>query len=59
MQSKPKPTSPEKLNWRTSQRGNPYVLVDGFHVVVFRRGGWAFRIEDLGTGQAWFLGAPV
>jgi hypothetical protein len=50
--SAPEPApSPPKL----SQRGNPYVVVnDAFHIVLFRRGGWVFRIEDLETGQAWF-----
>jgi hypothetical protein len=29
--------------------------VDGkFHIVLFRRSGWSFRLEDLETGQAWF-----
>jgi hypothetical protein len=49
------PSIPSDLNWKLSQRGNPYVVVnEAFHVVVFRRGSWAFRIEDLATGQAWF-----
>ena len=50
------PSIPSDLNWKLSQRGNPYVVVnDAFHVVVFRRAGaWAFRIEDLRTEQAWF-----
>jgi hypothetical protein len=44
------------LKWKLSQRGNPYVVTDGFHVVVFRRqsGQWSFRIENLETEQAWF-----
>jgi hypothetical protein len=48
--------SSSDLNWKLSQRGNPYAVVnEAFHVVVFRRAGaWAFRIEDLETGQAWF-----
>jgi hypothetical protein len=47
--------APSDLNWRLSQRGNPYVVVnDAFHIVVFRSGSWAFRIEDLGNGQVWF-----
>jgi hypothetical protein len=53
----PEPASDlSDLNWRLSQRGNPYVVVnDAFHMVVFRRVGvWAFRIKDLETGQAWF-----
>src|SRR6516225_4923212 len=53
----PSPVSPipSNLHWKLSQRGNPYVGVnDAFHIVVFRRGSWAFRIEDLRTGQAWF-----
>jgi hypothetical protein len=52
----PPPTVPSKLDWKVSQRGNPYAVVtEAFHVVLFRRSGaWAFRIEDLETGQAWF-----
>jgi hypothetical protein len=47
------PASLEKLHWRTSQRGNPFALVDGFNVVIFRRqtGEWSVRIEELETGQ--------
>jgi len=51
------PNEPAALRWRLSQRGNPYVVTDGFHVVVFRRqsaGQWSFRIENLETEQAWF-----
>ena len=50
------PASPERLNWRTSQRGNSYVIVDGFHMVVFRRqtGQWSFRIEEIETGESWY-----
>jgi len=51
----PPPTIPSNADWKLSQRGNPYVVVnEAFHIVVFRRGSWAFRIEDLETGQAWF-----
>jgi hypothetical protein len=48
--------SSSDLNWKLSQRGNPYAVVNEvFHIVLFRRSGaWAFRIEDLDTGQAWF-----
>jgi hypothetical protein len=48
------PSTPPQ--WHLSQRGNPYVVVnEAYHVVLFRRSGaWAFRIEDLETGQAWF-----
>ena len=36
--------------WRLSQRGNPYATIDGYHLVVFKRGGsWSFRIELTGT----------
>jgi len=60
--SRGRPRDPEPtpdlsdLNWRLSQRGNPYAVVnEAFHIVLFRRAGaWAFRIEDLDTGQAWF-----
>jgi hypothetical protein len=50
------PAGQEKLHWRTSQRGNPFTLVDGFNVVVFRRqtGQWSVRIEELETGQDWY-----
>jgi hypothetical protein len=41
--------------WRLSQRGNPYTTVDGYHIVVFKRGGsWAFRIELIGTEREWY-----
>jgi hypothetical protein len=46
---------PSNLEWKLSQRGNPYTVVDAHHVVVFKQsGGWSFRIEHLGTEQAWF-----
>jgi hypothetical protein len=50
------PASPERLHWRTSQRGNPFALVDGFNVVIFRRqtGEWSVRIEELETGRDWY-----
>jgi hypothetical protein len=50
------PAPPPNLEWKLSQRGNPYIVVnEAFHVVLFRRAGaWAFRIEDLRTEQAWF-----
>jgi hypothetical protein len=50
------PASPEGLHWRTSARGNPFALADGFHVVVFRRqtGEWSVRIEELETGRDWY-----
>ena len=50
------PASSDKLQWRTSQRGNPYALVDGFHVVVFRRqtGQWSLRIEEIDSGETWY-----
>jgi hypothetical protein len=50
------PAGPEKLNWRISQRGNPYAIVDGFHTVVFRRqtGQWSFRIEEIETEETWY-----
>lgn len=52
--SPPAPSTPSSLDWKLSQRGNPYVVVnDAFHIVLFRRGSWAFRIENLETGQAW------
>ena len=50
------PAPPPNLEWKLSQRGNPYIVVnEAYHVVLFRRAGaWAFRIEDLRTEQAWF-----
>ena len=50
------PPAASDLNWKLSQRGNPYVVVnEAFHIVLFRRAGaWAFRIENLETEQAWF-----
>jgi hypothetical protein len=49
------PPPPSNLEWKLSKKGNPCVVVgDTFHVVLFRRGSWAFRIEDLKMGQAWF-----
>jgi len=53
--SSPPPT-PSNLDWEFSQRGNPYFVVnEALHIVLFQRAGiWAFRIEDLETGQAWF-----
>ena len=41
--------------WRLSRRGNPYMTVDGYHIVVFkRRRSWAFRIELIGTEREWY-----
>jgi len=41
--------------WRVSQRGNPYTTVDGYHIVVFKRGpSWSFRIGQLGTEREWY-----
>jgi len=41
--------------WRLSQRGNPYATIDGYHLVVFKRGGsWSFRIELTGTEREWY-----
>jgi hypothetical protein len=52
----PPPSIPSNAEWKLSQRGNPYVIVnEAYHIVLFRRSAvWAFRIEDLETGQAWF-----
>ena len=47
------PTAPPQ--WRVSQRGNPHTTIDGYHIVVFKRGGsWSFRIEQLGTEREWY-----
>ena len=47
------PSAPPQ--WRVSQRGNPYTTLDGYHVVVFKRGAsWAFRVERVGTEQEWY-----
>ena len=41
--------------WRFSQRGNPCTTVDGYHIVVFKRGrSWGFRIELIGTEREWY-----
>ena len=42
-------------NWRTSQKGNLYVLVDGRCVTWFRhRGGWSWSItKDDGDETLW------
>jgi hypothetical protein len=54
------PSQLPDLNWRLSQRGNPDVVVnDAFHIVVFRREGWSFRIEKSGDRADLVLGAPV
>ena len=50
---KGQPSAPPQ--WRLSQRGNPYTTVDGYHLVVFKRGrSWAFRIELIGTEREWY-----
>jgi hypothetical protein len=47
------PSTPPQ--WRLSKRGNPYTTVEGYHIVVFKRGGsWAFRIELIGADQQWY-----
>ena len=34
-------------NWKISSKGNDYIVVDGIHVVVFKKSGkWAARITD-------------
>jgi hypothetical protein len=40
--------------WKTSQKGNPYINADGFNIIVFQRadGGWGGRIEDRATTQS-------
>jgi hypothetical protein len=40
--------------WKTSQSGNPYLKMDGFHIVVYPLscGTWGGKITDLGTGDA-------
>jgi len=55
----PKVTSPATPaappQWRLSQRGHAYTTVDGYHIVVFKRGrSWAFRIELIGTERGWY-----
>ena len=48
-------TSAAPPQWRLSQRGNPYATIDGYHLVVFKRGGsWSFRIELTGTEREWY-----
>jgi hypothetical protein len=47
------PSTPPQ--WRLSHQGNPYTTVDGYHIVVFKRGGtWAFRIELTCTEREWY-----
>jgi len=47
------PSAPPQ--WRLSKRGNPYMTVEGYHIVVFKRGGsWAFRIELIDADQQWY-----
>ena len=51
----PKVTPSAPPQWRLSRRGNPYTTVDGYQIVVFKRGGsWAFRIELVGTEREWY-----
>jgi hypothetical protein len=39
-------------NWRRSQKGNLYINIDGYNLVVFRRGGgFAWRVENQLTGR--------
>ena len=41
--------------WRLSQCAGPYTTVDGYHIVVLKRGGsWAFWIELIGTEREWY-----
>jgi hypothetical protein len=41
-------------NWKLSQRGNPYVLVDGRCVTWFRRrDGWSWSITKDGDEPLW------
>ena len=38
----------KRKTWRKSQKGNDYIDLDGFHIVVFRRGkGWAGRVSQV------------
>lgn len=37
-------------SWRVSEKGNSFLRTDGYHVVVYRRGGsWAFRVTNRTT----------
>lgn len=40
--------------WKISQKGNPYINVDGMNITVFCRpdGSWGGKIEDRTTAQA-------
>ena len=47
------PSAPPQ--WCLSKNGNPYTTIEGYHIVVFKRGGsWAFRIELIGADQQWY-----
>ncbi len=53
-------TVAQKLCWRISRKGNEFAVVDGFHIVVFRRSdNWMYRIECQSTGRAWFAQDPT
>ena len=39
-------------NWRTSEKGNPYLNTDGFNVVVYENGDkWCYRVKDRSTSK--------
>ena len=43
--------------WRTSNKGNPYLNVDGYNIVIFARGAgdgrsWGFRVTNQITDDA-------
>jgi hypothetical protein len=45
----------EQRQWRLSGRGNPYLNVNGFHIVVFHRDfRWSIRIMDRQNEEAHF-----
>ncbi len=44
----------EKLHWRLSRRGNDWVSLGSFVVIVYTRGnGWFYRIQHKVTEQRW------
>ena len=41
-----------KRKWRTSQKGNPYIKTDGYHIVLYKQGsGWRGTITHRASGQ--------
>ena len=44
----------KRLDWRVSERGDDFVNIGGFNVVVYRRQeGWLYRIMCRDSAQSW------